>query len=241
MQLLGSMRIRTAAYHPSANGLVERFHRQLKSSLKAYPRPVHWADALPFVLLGIRTALKDDIRCSTAELVYGTTLCLPGEFFNADSSSSVPDPAEYVARLKAVMGKLRAAPVRKQALTKTYVAEDLSSCTHVYIRHDGVRKPLRPPYDGPYKVLQRGDKYFTVEVKGTPDTISLDRLKPARLEIPITAASPTATTASTSSPNKTPTQPTPMPQTLITRSGRHVHWPKRYISSFIVYTGGGVL
>ena len=28
---LGTTRIRTTAYHPIANGLVERFHRQLKS------------------------------------------------------------------------------------------------------------------------------------------------------------------------------------------------------------------
>lgn len=33
--LLGTQRIRTTAYHPAANGLVERFHRKLKSSLKA--------------------------------------------------------------------------------------------------------------------------------------------------------------------------------------------------------------
>lgn len=39
MQLLGTTRCRTTAYHPSANGLVERFHRQLKASLKAQPDP----------------------------------------------------------------------------------------------------------------------------------------------------------------------------------------------------------
>ena len=33
--ILGCERIRTTAYHPCANGLVERFHRQLKASLKA--------------------------------------------------------------------------------------------------------------------------------------------------------------------------------------------------------------
>ena len=59
--LLGTKRIRTTAYHPIANGLVERLHRQLKSSLKAYPHPDRWAEALPLVLLGIRTSLKEDI------------------------------------------------------------------------------------------------------------------------------------------------------------------------------------
>ncbi len=41
-----------------ANGLVERFHRQLKSALKASPHPNHWTDMLHLVLLGIRTTLK---------------------------------------------------------------------------------------------------------------------------------------------------------------------------------------
>ena len=35
MELLGCKRIRTTSYYPIANGIVERFHRQLKSSIKA--------------------------------------------------------------------------------------------------------------------------------------------------------------------------------------------------------------
>jgi len=60
MQLLGSKRIRTTAYHPISNGLIERFHRQLKAALKSQPDPTQWTDALPMVLLGIRTAVKED-------------------------------------------------------------------------------------------------------------------------------------------------------------------------------------
>ena len=69
--LLGCTRIRTTAYHPSANGLVERFHRQMKASLKACTTTTGWLDLLPLVLLGLWTALKQDLGCSTAELVYG--------------------------------------------------------------------------------------------------------------------------------------------------------------------------
>ena len=47
MRLLGTQRIRTTAYHPIANGLVERFHRQLKSTLKCLPDTTHWTKALP--------------------------------------------------------------------------------------------------------------------------------------------------------------------------------------------------
>ena len=87
MELLGSTRIRTTAYHPSANGLIERLHRQLKAALKAHPSPQHWTDALPLVMLGIRTALKNNLGCSAAELVYGTILRLPQE-----SSLTRPQP-----------------------------------------------------------------------------------------------------------------------------------------------------
>ncbi len=61
--------------------MVERFHRQLKAALKAQPQPTAWMDTLPLILLGIRTALKEDVSATTAEMVYGTTLRLPGEVF----------------------------------------------------------------------------------------------------------------------------------------------------------------
>ena len=263
MELLGSKRIRSTAYHPSANGLIERFHHQLKASLKAQLQPTLWVDAFPLVLLGIRTALKEDICCSAAELVYGTTLHLAGEFFDSDHSLPLADPAEYVAQLKATMAKLRAPPIRKQSPKKTYVSNDLasslvprpnfpnglqhfewakwawergylSSCTHVYIRHDGTRKPLQRSYDGPYKVLKRDDKHFTVEVKGQQDTVSLDPLKPAHLEPSLTASETSTTTLTEptepfSPPVSTPSQTNPVPTSVTTRSGCRVHWPKCYL------------
>ena len=43
----------TTAYHPQANGMVERFHRSLDG-----PR---WMDELPIVMLGIRTTWKETL------------------------------------------------------------------------------------------------------------------------------------------------------------------------------------
>ena len=48
------------------------------------------------VLLGIRTALKTDLGCSVAELVYGTTLRIPGEFFVSEQTTQT-NPAEFVS------------------------------------------------------------------------------------------------------------------------------------------------
>ena len=61
MSLLGSFRIQTTAYHPIANGMVERFHRQLKTALKCHLKQSTWSEALPFVMLSVRTALKPDL------------------------------------------------------------------------------------------------------------------------------------------------------------------------------------
>ncbi len=40
---------RTTAYHPVANGIVERLHRQLKAALMAHAVRQHWVDNLPIV------------------------------------------------------------------------------------------------------------------------------------------------------------------------------------------------
>ena len=93
MQLLGVKRI---AYYPITNGLVERFHRQLKAALKCHPNPSNWVSALPLTLLGFRTILKADLQCSAAE--HSTTLRLLGQFFDSPREHTL-DPAEYVTKL----------------------------------------------------------------------------------------------------------------------------------------------
>ena len=118
--------------------------------------------------------MKDDLQCTTAELVYGTTLHLPGDFF-ISTDNSTDDPTTYITRFKTSMSKLKPPPACQQLHNKSHVSNALSHCTHVFIRHDGVRKPLQPPYD----VLKHGDKHFTSQLKDRKDVTSLDHLKPA--------------------------------------------------------------
>ena len=122
-----------------------------------HPRPPlktataqHWTTSLPMVLLGVRTALKVDLGCTAAELVYGTSLRLPGDFFPTSASLSTLDPTTYVTSLKSMMQTLQATPPCTN-LCPSYVSPSLSLCSHVFIRHDAVRTPLQTPYDGPYR------------------------------------------------------------------------------------------
>ena len=207
MHLLGIRHNRTTAYHPQTNGIVERFHRHLKTSLKARLKSTNWREELPIVMLGIRTAVKEDLQCSPAELVYGTTLRLPGEFFNSSHMTS-PDPTSLLDRLRETMRRQRPVPAQHHGpLRSSHIPDALHNATHVFVRHDATRGPLHRPYDGPFLVIERNDKYFTLSNNGRTDTVSIDRLKPAFIE-------------------QMPQAPPPAPAT--TRSGRAVNVPARF-------------
>ncbi|KAH9595150.1 hypothetical protein MS3_00009882 [Schistosoma haematobium] len=206
-------RFRTTVYHPQANGLVERFHRQLKASLSA-ANVSQWTDALPFVLLGIRNAVKADIGYTAAQLVYGTTLRLPGGFVDPSSSSMNMDLTSYTNRLTNAMHSVKPVSTGPQS-TDIFVQPDLWYSTHVFVRRDSHRRPFEPAYEGPIKVLQREPKYYIIDKDGTNDSISIDRLKAAYLEgNPIHVDFP-----SVQSHNTTPTLIIPYPTTTNTHDG----------------------
>ena len=86
---LGSIKIRTTAYHPQANGLIERFHRRLKDALRAHANDDAqvWLKQIPLILLTIRTALREDAAVSPAEALYGETLIVPGDIISPPKES----------------------------------------------------------------------------------------------------------------------------------------------------------
>ena len=65
----------------STTCLLPTEHVYIKSQLNLLIYQDYCHHPLSMVLLGIRSALTDNNNCSAAELVHGTTLCLPGEFF----------------------------------------------------------------------------------------------------------------------------------------------------------------
>jgi hypothetical protein len=51
----------TTAHHPTANGIMEYFHQTLKAAIMCHADQ-QWTEALPLVLLGIRTSFKADLH-----------------------------------------------------------------------------------------------------------------------------------------------------------------------------------
>ncbi|GBP68782.1 hypothetical protein EVAR_83515_1 [Eumeta japonica] len=134
-QIAGFQHRRTTAYHPSCNGLVERFHRQLKAAIVCHEN-ANWVESLPLVLLGIRSALKEDLQTTSAELLYGEPLRLPGEFLDER-----PSPAS-----------------RHSSKRATFIFKDLATCSHVFLRDCTVGGSLKAAYTGLFEILQRKDK-----------------------------------------------------------------------------------
>lgn len=215
LKSFGIEKVRTAAYNPKANGFVERLHRTLKASLMCYQNSA-WLDALPLVLLGLRTAIREEWNHTPAELVYGQSLRLPGELFTK-SQQDISQP-EFIRKLQNAFSEIRPVASKWHSSRAIYVPKDLYTCTHVFIRIDAVRKSLQPPYEGPFRVLGRRPKVYLVERQGSRKWISLDRLKPAFL--PVDGNRQEDIRSSTTSSNVPPSAPPPY----VTRSGRTVRF-----------------
>ena len=214
-KICGTHLCRTTAYHPAANGLVERFHRTLKAAIMCRADE-QWTKALPLVLLGTRSAFKEDLETSVAELVYGEPLRVPGELI-APTKQTV-EPEYFLQQIRRHMSQLRPIPAARHASPATFIHRDLKDTTHVFLRQDALRRALHPPYSGPYKVLTRTDKTFQLSVRGKPVTVSADRVKPAYT---INEAEEGITTAKS---QLTPATPSPDPLTT-TRAGRRIRLP----------------
>ncbi|XP_054283278.1 uncharacterized protein LOC129000340 [Macrosteles quadrilineatus] len=236
----GVERIRTCGYHPCANGLVERFHRQFKAALMCHNDST-WLEALPIVLLGIRSAYREDLQASTAELVFGHQLRLPGELLDLPQDTTrEEDPADYVVRLRRHMSNLRPVPTSWHDKPKTFVFQELKRCTHIFLRDDSVRRSLQPPYTGPFPVVSRDDKTMTIIHRGKRVKVTLDRVKPAYLLQDLTPSTHTPihnkhsrNPPSTVFPLKTLLSSQPKPY--VTRSGRTV----KFIVPCLPVSAGG--
>jgi hypothetical protein len=186
-KLLSICHVPTTAYHPQANGLVERFHRRLKDALRARMASSDWYAHLPMVMLGIRSAWREGSDFSPAEAVFGAQPVLPGHFLDSPES---PSP-NFLKELQNVLsGKTPPPPVHNSIPGPLTLPEDLLLASHVFVRRDGAQSPLSAAYDGPFRVLERSLRFFKLQVGSRTDTVSTLRLKPCHSSPDVQAALP---------------------------------------------------
>lgn len=214
--LLGIKHLRTTAYHPAANGLIERYHRVLKASIKCYETE-KWVEVLPLILLGLRLSYKEDIKACPAELVYGCSLRVPGEFLDESKSKKNISESDFVNDFRSKMQAIKPQQTSNHAKRTPFIETNLATAPAVFVRTDAVRRPLQPPYEGPFPVIKRFDKFYKINMNGKHVNISIDRLKAA---FNCKEQQPDTTTTTCEEPATTSEERTPY----TTASGRRVRF-----------------
>ena len=184
--------------------MVERFHRQLEAAIMAHESLNSWTITPPSVLLGVRSAVKELLGRSAAEMIYGTTLRLPGEFTQKYTVDAHTNLDNYSDKLRVAMSRLRLCPLRDAHQKNIFQYKEIDTCTHVFLQRIAIAPPLTAPYDGPYKVIMRSGRVMKILIKGKVETVSMDRVKPAHFECePATGITTQRTTPSKRTSSRT--------------------------------------
>ena len=187
-QLMSTWGIRsttTTAYHPEANGLVERFHRRLKEALLALGEDAgaQWFWRLPLVLLAIRTTIKPDVGATPPDLVFGEGVAVPGCLLSSTPSSEEElqqQSRQTLANLRMEVERLQPTQTSAHRIQRVQLPTDLQTASHVFIKRGGVTGTLSTPYTGPYRVVERQPTFFKVSIPGRGvESVALARIKPA--------------------------------------------------------------
>lgn len=159
---LGTSHHTKTAHHLQNNGLVETFHCSLKSVLRACLMSPNLVNELPWTLLALCCTVKLDLDSSPRKLIFCHSPLLPGEIFSHWLS---------LLLLSLVACHHSSCPPSSMP--------GLDHTQFVFTQDDIQRGPLRPPYHRPFLVVARHAKDFLVDVSGSHDNVSIDRLKPA--------------------------------------------------------------
>ena len=173
--------------------------RSIKTALTATLDKNHWTYHPPFIILSLNSIYKEDLKCCSAEFVYGQSLHLPGDLCVDITPSEHAFRDDLVGKMRQFARECRISETRVAQNPEVYLPRSLQTCIHVFIKNDPIKSNLTPTYDGPFEVRSRTDKTFSVIRRDKLQSVSINNVKPACiLSPPLDCVNPNASNFSVS-------------------------------------------
>ena len=80
-QFMGTVHNISSVQYPASNGLTERAIKTVKIPLRTKLDFSQWGYHLSIIILSLNSQIKEDLKASPTELLYGQCLRLPGDLF----------------------------------------------------------------------------------------------------------------------------------------------------------------
>ena len=198
-KILGNRQIFTTAYHPQANGRLERFHKTLAEGLSHYVNASgnNWVTQVPLFLMAFRNTPHGTSRFSPFFLLHGREMVLPSlHDLKAKLSPEIRN-SEHAPRLENLKVNLRLAyKLAREHARKSHIRNkryydrrardrEFAVGDYVYLYNPAIKAGLsskfRKPWTGPWLVTARRShlNYTLVNERGKEMTVHVNRMKAA--------------------------------------------------------------
>ena len=145
-----------------ACGMVEWIHRTLKAALCARGSAAAWKDRLPWVLLGMRATPREETGVLATEVALQQRLVVSGQ---------LPPPSKRPDSVKRLPAPPAVIPATWHSYAQAATSSPLDWADWVYVAREGAASIVQ------YRVLERGNKAWKVQVGKRVEINSRDRLK----------------------------------------------------------------
>ena len=205
-RLLGIDKVRTSPYHPSGNGLIERFHRTLNAMLGKVvsSNQRDWDESLPHVLAAYRASPHETTGFSPNYLMFGRETRAPLDLVYGSPPSADPGAGTYASyvqdfaeRMESAYRLVRehlgvAAERQKRAYDLRVRPAEFAPGAQVWYytprRYQGRSPKWQKMYTGPFVVEARsGPVNYRIRKSphSRPLTVHVDKLRACFREEPM--------------------------------------------------------
>lgn len=168
--MLGIKSVKTSAYHPQTDGMVERFNGTLKTGLRKYLEEYggHWNQALPYLLFAYRETPHSTTGFSPFELLLGRTPKGPMDVlakqWTGEGSKAGTDAVTFLTNVYQRMERAAEHATAFEQKSKTTMAKYYDRGARlttfqvgdlVLLLKPSVSQKLQARWRGPYTVVRR--------------------------------------------------------------------------------------